>query len=698
MDTLLFLRQKKNQKTRTEVWNIIAALLLGSSSFAILLSQLKLNWGFGSMFSGGLISGLVSAWNSLADTLGNTEYLILTKFEGAGESYGFFLTILLVVLLVLAYLVIRSRFAPLLLLFTVPEILISLFLPLYPKMGFLVFHAATVFFALMVMKLKGGFFRSLSISLLLAALSLFLVLAALPERTSFTESDEGMTKAGEKVMDLIYGKDDLGHGSLLNEERKIRSGDALLVTMSDPQEMYLKGFIGENFNGNEWSSLTNTTCYQAKELMDTLKNEGFEGAGQLVKPAGFAYETLPGNEITVRNSGADRRIVFVPYDLKEDGSLEQLEQKGGSIFDTGKFKGQQTYTYTAVQNQEDHWTDLTARFFTIALGSGEADPDISDYLRRESYYNEFVYENDTNLGRAERKLLAETIGSAGDQSKGHMDYKLAIETIRTYLEDNFIYTEDPGKPEKGKSGLEQFLESHKGYDVHYATAATLMFRYYGIPARYVEGYLITDADARSATENGTVVVPRSRAHAWTEIYIDGVGYVPLEVTPEFYGIMKEADLSIGISNESLMRNFEELYGNQTEEPEPETSKANGNQGGSEALKILWIVLAAIAGAGLLVLLGFLLKAALTAIAAYFARKKLFEKSDPKTAVSAIYGYMEEKELSPGPEFVALGNTAAYSRKRISEKQRRKMLAALKELQKMKRTRKETGKRLLHGKA
>ncbi|MBR2696534.1 MAG: transglutaminase domain-containing protein, partial [Parasporobacterium sp.] len=250
------------------------------------------------------------------------------------------------------------------------------------------------------------------------------------------------------------------------------------------------------------------------------------------------------------------------------------------------------------------------------------------------------------------------------------------------LEDNFIYTEDPGKPEKGKSGLEQFLESHKGYDVHYATAATLMFRYYGIPARYVEGYLITDADARSATENGTVVVPRSRAHAWTEIYIDGVGYVPLEVTPEFYGIMKEADLSIGISNESLMRNFEELYGNQTEEPEPETSKANGNQGGSEALKILWIVLAAIAGAGLLVLLGFLLKAALTAIAAYFARKKLFEKSDPKTAVSAIYGYMEEKELSPGPEIVALGNTAAYSRKRISEKQRRKMLAALKELQKM----------------
>lgn len=34
-----------------------------------------------------------------------------------------------------------------------------------------------------------------------------------------------------------------------------------------------------------------------------------------------------------------------------------------------------------------------------------------------------------------------------------------------------------------------FLDgTRKGYSVHYATAAAMMFRYYGIPARYVEGF------------------------------------------------------------------------------------------------------------------------------------------------------------------------------------------------------------------
>lgn len=39
------------------------------------------------------------------------------------------------------------------------------------------------------------------------------------------------------------------------------------------------------------------------------------------------------------------------------------------------------------------------------------------------------------------------------------------------------------------------METGKGYDVQFATAATLMFRYYGIPARYAEGYLLTPEDA-----------------------------------------------------------------------------------------------------------------------------------------------------------------------------------------------------------
>ena len=66
--------------------------------------------------------------------------------------------------------------------------------------------------------------------------------------------------------------------------------------------------------------------------------------------------------------------------------------------------------------------------------------------------------------------------------------------------------------------------------MHYATAATLMFRYYGIPARYVEGYLITPDDIQNAKPDEAIDIPAGNGHAWTEIYIDGLGWVPIEVT------------------------------------------------------------------------------------------------------------------------------------------------------------------------
>ena len=92
--------------------------------------------------------------------------------------------------------------------------------------------------------------------------------------------------------------------------------------------------------------------------------------------------------------------------------------------------------------------------------------------------------------------------------------------------------------------------------MQYATAATLLFRYYGIPARYVEGYLVTPEDVEGVQPGETIELSGERIHAWTEIYVDGIGFVPVEVSPAFEGVMEEADLSIGISNDSLVRSFE----------------------------------------------------------------------------------------------------------------------------------------------
>ena len=70
-----------------------------------------------------------------------------------------------------------------------------------------------------------------------------------------------------------------------------------------------------------------------------------------------------------------------------------------------------------------------------------------------------------------------------------------------------------------------FLEnSDTGYCVHFATAATVLLRASGIPARYVEGYMVTGKAGEP------VEVSALRAHAWAEYYSGGIWQV-LEATP-----------------------------------------------------------------------------------------------------------------------------------------------------------------------
>ena len=312
---------------------------------------------------------------------------------------------------------------------------------------------------------------------------------------------------------------------------------------------------------------------------------------------------------------------------------------------------------------------------------GLDDQEITSYLNKESYYNQFVYDNYTYIGLTERELLASNIGSSGDQSNGHLDYKLAINSVRNYLENEFVYSEDlGGRSTSGKNELEEFLNSRKGFDVHYATLATLIFRYYGIPARYVEGYILPEEEIKDTKDGEEVTVKKDSAHAWTEIYIDGIGFIPLEVTPEFYGIMKEADMNVGISNESLVSEYQKQFGNNgisMEEDEP-----TDMPGGNEAVKFLWYGLIAVLIIALIILSVVILKKIITVISNMREKNRLFHKEDPKKSVAAIYSYIEKENLRFDNDVVYLGNRAAYSKENITEEDRNFMLNKYKELKKL----------------
>ena len=67
-------------------------------------------------------------------------------------------------------------------------------------------------------------------------------------------------------------------------------------------------------------------------------------------------------------------------------------------------------------------------------------------------------------------------------------------------------------------------EARRGYCIHFATAATVLYRALGIPARVTEGFLV-DAKAGRYCD-----VRADAAHAWVEVYVDSVGWIPVEVT------------------------------------------------------------------------------------------------------------------------------------------------------------------------
>lgn len=90
----------------------------------------------------------------------------------------------------------------------------------------------------------------------------------------------------------------------------------------------------------------------------------------------------------------------------------------------------------------------------------------------------------------------------------------------------------------GKDYVEYFLfDQKKGYCEHYATAGVILLRLKGVPARYVSGYHVSRDDfMKVKDETGKVTYVASvqdyEAHAWTEVYKEGFGWLPFDMSKE----------------------------------------------------------------------------------------------------------------------------------------------------------------------
>jgi len=168
---------------------------------------------------------------------------------------------------------------------------------------------------------------------------------------------------------------------------------------------------------------------------------------------------------------------------------------------------------------------------------------------------------------------AVTAGSANSYAKA-----MAIQKYLRSVE--FRYSlQSPvqgGYDGNGLSVLADFLAQKSGYCVHFASAMAVMARLEGIPSRIAVGYAPGRATGATVSIAGQGALPEYEvdardAHAWPELYFQGVGWVAFEPTPSRGVVPAYAIEPAAPSGASTNENNDGLI--PTDDPKPSAAPA-----------------------------------------------------------------------------------------------------------------------------
>ena len=145
-----------------------------------------------------------------------------------------------------------------------------------------------------------------------------------------------------------------------------------------------------------------------------------------------------------------------------------------------------------------------------------------DYYVAESAYGVHVYLNYLTIDQDTQEFMDGIIAA----NKFDKNDKDIIAKVAAYIQSSAKYNKKYNRElDKEANIVTAFLGKYQqGICQHYASAATMLFRALKIPARYTVGYVGQGvADEWSDVTN-------LEAHAWVEVYVNGVGWIPVEVT------------------------------------------------------------------------------------------------------------------------------------------------------------------------
>ena len=228
--------------------------------------------------------------------------------------------------------------------------------------------------------------------------------------------------------------------------------------------------------------------------------------------------------------------------------------------------------YTAVDFDSDAYANgsgnqysLTRMIYEGSYRSLSLPPALRD---AELAYRQFVYGSYLALPESTRDALLDI---AEENALKSDDVLESVSLVAEFVRNSAVYNIDTQPYPSEDYAVYLLTEGTEGYCVHFATAAAAMYRALGIPARLVSGVLA------EAVADTPVEVRRLNEHAWVEVYLDGIGWLPVEVTP---GTL---DGSVGEGREEPAETTLPEAGESQSTPSPVPSPApdSGNEPGAE---------------------------------------------------------------------------------------------------------------------
>ena len=303
--------------------------------------------------------------------------------------------------------------------------------------------------------------------------------------------------------------------------------------------LYLKGFVGTKYAGTQWITASDELVVSINEVYDEYAAYSKEEQGEIKEKIFSAgYDNYKSNidKMMIVSYGYDATSYrYFPY------YSNMTEEEDIQLYYAIRPEMKKTKTYTY------HFADISETEMYQRFSIAKEDAKIYDYIKEtnlEVNENlEYVFESIPGI---EKDCYDETPESL----------RTCIEIVRNYLTENTEYSLNPGKSVYGDFVEDFLLYKKKGYCTAYASSAVLLLRYMGVPARYVEGYVIQQEDykeipgssaisdyySESISDNYNrgndyvsveIEVKDSSAHAWVEVYVPGLGFSPVEVTPGY---------------------------------------------------------------------------------------------------------------------------------------------------------------------